>query len=114
MARTGAFLGGIVLGAALGTALGVLVAPRRGKETRQLVRRSLGGIPDVADDVTHTLHQRTEYLLDAAQKSIDEALMRLQEAIATGKKAMEEHRRHLELAEALPESRSLDPPQGEE
>jgi len=111
MARTGAFLGGIVLGAALGTAVGLLVAPRRGKDTRQLVRSSLGGIPDVADDVTQTLHQRTESLLDAAQKSADEALVRLQEAIATGKKAMDEQRRHLEMAEALPESRQLQNPQ---
>ncbi|MEN9206155.1 MAG: YtxH domain-containing protein [Thermostichales cyanobacterium SZTDM-1c_bins_54] len=97
MARAGAFLGGLVLGTAIGTAIGLLVAPRRGKETRQLVRRSLGGIPEVADDVTQSLQQRTERLLDAAQRSADEAWARLQEAIATGKKAMDEQRRQLQL-----------------
>ncbi|GAB4217060.1 MAG: hypothetical protein OHK0012_20600 [Synechococcales cyanobacterium] len=104
MAKThaGAFVGGVVLGAAIGTAIGLLVAPRKGRETRQLVRRSLGGIPDVADDMTHTLHHRTEQLLDAAQRSLDDTMVRLQEAIATGKKAMEEQQRQLELAEEAP------------
>ena len=42
-AKPGLFVKGLAVGALVGTALGVLVAPRPGKQTRNLVRRKTGG-----------------------------------------------------------------------
>ncbi len=36
--RTGSFFGGLLIGAAIGFALGVLFAPRPGEETRELLK----------------------------------------------------------------------------
>lgn len=93
--RTGAFLGGLVVGTAIGTAVGLLLAPRSGRETRRFLRKSAEALPDVAEDVTHNMQYQTERLLDSAQKSLDETLVRLQEAIATGKQAMVQKRHEL-------------------
>jgi len=38
--KSGAFLGGVVIGTAIGAVTGLLVAPRPGKETRQFLRKS--------------------------------------------------------------------------
>ncbi|MFT0817214.1 YtxH domain-containing protein, partial [Synechococcus sp. W60.3] len=38
--RTGAFIGGLLLGTAVGTAIGLLLAPRSGRETRRLLKKS--------------------------------------------------------------------------
>ena len=42
------FVTGIVFGAALGAAIGLLLAPRPGSETRQIVRERAGEYIDVA------------------------------------------------------------------
>ncbi|MDX2271829.1 MAG: YtxH domain-containing protein [Cyanobacteriota bacterium] len=94
--RTGAFIGGLLLGTAIGTAVGLLLAPRSGRETRRFLRKSAEALPEVAEDVTSNLQIQTEKLLDSAQKSLDETLVRLQEAIATGKEAMLQKRRELD------------------
>jgi gas vesicle protein len=93
--RTGAFIGGLLLGTAIGTAIGLLVAPRSGRETRRFLRKSAEALPEVAEDVSTNLQYQTERLLDSAQKSLDETLLRLQEAIATGKEAMVQKQREL-------------------
>ncbi len=90
--RAGAFLGGLLLGAAVGTVVGLLIAPRSGQETRRFLRKSAKALPEVAEDMSSNLHSQTERLLDAAQKNLDETLARLQEAITTGKAAMVQKR----------------------
>lgn len=108
--RTGAFIGGLVVGTAIGTAVGLLLAPRSGRETRRLIRRSAETLPEVAEDVTHNMQYQTERLLDSAQKSLDETLIRLQEAIATGKQAMVQKRYELNRQRLAAESTGeLDP-----
>jgi len=102
--RTGAFLGGLLVGTAVGTAVGLLLAPRSGRETRKFLRKSAEALPDVAEDVTHNMQYQTERLLDSAQKSLDETLVRLQEAIATGKQAMVEKRHELNRQRLAAES----------
>ncbi len=69
---SGKFWGGLFLGSGIGVALGLLLAPRSGKETRQLLKQSAANLPAN---------------VQAAQKNIDEAVQRLQEAIAVGQEA---------------------------
>ncbi len=99
--RTGAFIGGLLLGTAVGTAIGLLLAPRSGRETRRLLKKSAEALPEVAEDVTSSLQYQSEKLLDSAQKSLDEALLRLQQAVAVGKEAMVQKRQELSQAQNL-------------
>jgi gas vesicle protein len=102
--RTGAFIGGLLLGTAVGTLIGLLLAPRSGRETRRLLKKSAEALPEVAEDVASSLQYQSEKLFDAAQRSLDEALLRLQQAVVVGKEAMLQKRRELLQAQ---NSRSL-------
>ncbi|NJK33474.1 MAG: YtxH domain-containing protein [Oscillatoriales cyanobacterium SM2_2_1] len=73
---TGKFWGGLLLGSGIGVALGLILAPRSGKETRQLLKQSAVNLPANVQAAQKT-----------AQKTIDEAVQQLQEAIAIGQEA---------------------------
>ena len=49
--RSGVFIGGMLLGAAVGTLTGLLMAPRTGRETRQLLKKSADALPELAEDL---------------------------------------------------------------
>jgi len=99
--RTGAFIGGLLLGTAVGTVIGLLLAPRSGRETRRLLKKSAEALPEVAEDVTSSLQYQSEKLFDSAQRSLDEALLRLQQAVAVGREAMLQKRQELIQAQNL-------------
>ncbi|MCS6958476.1 MAG: YtxH domain-containing protein [Pseudanabaenaceae cyanobacterium SKYGB_i_bin29] len=65
----GKFLGGVVVGTAIGVVTGILIAPRSGKDTRNLLKKSARQIPLLAE------------------KAWEETLERLQEAIIAGREA---------------------------
>lgn len=65
----GKFLGGMVIGTAIGVVTGILIAPRSGKDTRSLIKKSAKRIPLLAE------------------KAWEETLERLQEAIIAGREA---------------------------
>jgi len=44
--RSGVFIGGLMLGAAIGTLTGLLIAPRTGRETRKLLKKSADASPE--------------------------------------------------------------------
>jgi gas vesicle protein len=46
--RSGLFFGGLMLGSAIGTLTGLLLAPRTGRETRQLLKKSASALPELA------------------------------------------------------------------
>jgi gas vesicle protein len=85
--RSGAFLGGMVIGAALGTIAGLLVAPRTGRETRQLIKKSADALPELAEDLSTTVQLQADRLSESALKNWDGTLGRLREAIAAGVEA---------------------------
>ena len=83
----GKFFGGLVVGSAIGTALGLLLAPRSGKETRQALKRSAQDLPQIAEDLGSNVQYQADRFTEQAQRTIDETLMRLQDAIAVGQEA---------------------------
>jgi gas vesicle protein len=83
----GKFFGGLIVGTTIGAAIGILFAPRTGKETRQALRRSAKDLPKLAEDLGSNVQYQTDRLAEQAQRTIDEAMIRLQEAIATGQDA---------------------------
>jgi gas vesicle protein len=76
----GKFLGGLIVG----TAIGLLFAPRSGKETRQALKRSAQDLdlPQLAEEISSNVQYQADRLTEQAQRTIDEALISLQEAIA--------------------------------
>ncbi|QIZ73110.1 YtxH domain-containing protein [Oxynema aestuarii] len=94
--RTGAFIGGVLLGTAIGTITGLLVAPRSGRKTRQLVKKSAAALPELAEDLSSTLQLQADRLSAKTLRNWDETLVRLREAIASGIEASQLEKEQLD------------------
>ncbi len=82
--RSGVFFGGMMLGATIGAITGLLVAPRTGRETRQLLKKSADALPDLAEDLSTSVQIQADRLSANALRNWDETLDRLRDAIAAG------------------------------
>ncbi|QSV68056.1 MAG: YtxH domain-containing protein [Aphanizomenon flos-aquae DEX188] len=82
--RSGIFIGGLILGAAIGTLAGLLVAPRTGRETRKLVKKSANAIPELAEDISSSVQIQANRLSTSTLQNWDETVDRLREAITIG------------------------------
>lgn len=80
----GAFWAGLSLGAAAGAVTGLLVAPRQGRETRRLIRKSADALPELVEDLAGTLQLQADRLSHQAAGRWEGTLGRLREAIAAG------------------------------
>jgi gas vesicle protein len=107
--RSGSFLGGLLVGSALGTVAGLLFAPRAGHETRRILRKSADALPDLVEDLSTSLQLQSDRLSDSARQSWDETLERLRVAMAEGVVASQQQRQLLEQTETDPLYRDTDP-----
>jgi len=82
--RSGVFIGGFMLGATIGALTGLLVAPRTGRETRKILKKSATAIPELAEDLSTSVQIQADRLSASALRNWDETLDRLREAIAAG------------------------------
>lgn len=82
--KSGAFLGGVLLGTAIGSIVGLLLAPRSGRETRVLLKQSVESIPEVAEDAADSAHEQIDRLVQSARRSLDETIGKLNETIEAG------------------------------
>lgn len=80
----GLFVAGMVIGGLLGTVTGILMAPRSGRETRRIIKKSADALPEMAEDLSTTVQMQADRLSESAQKNWGETLVRLKEAIAAG------------------------------
>lgn len=94
--RSSLFVGGFLVGAALGSIGGLLMAPRSGQETRKLLRKSADALPELAEDLASMLQLHADRLSDNARHSWDDTLGRLQLAIADGIAASQHQRQVLQ------------------
>lgn len=88
--KPGSFLGGVLLGTAIGTLTGLLIAPRSGRETRQLIRKSADALPELVEDLATSLQLQTDRLSDTTLRNWEQTLDRLREAIAAGQAATQQ------------------------
>ena len=65
-------IGGLVLGAAVGAATGILFAPRPGKDTRELIRKQ-------ADTLGDTIKDRGQLLVDAGKRKFGMTMQSIEE-----------------------------------
>ena len=82
--KSGAFLGGVMIGAAIGAVTGLLVAPRTGRETRQILKKSADALPELAEDLSTSIQLQADRLSETALSNWEQTLIRLREAIAAG------------------------------
>ena len=82
--NSGLFVVGVVLGSMVGTVTGLLLAPRSGKETRRIIKKSADALPEMAEDLSTSVQLQADRLSQSAQKNWDGTLTRLKEAIAAG------------------------------
>ncbi|OKH24192.1 gas vesicle protein [Hydrococcus rivularis NIES-593] len=80
----GAFLAGMLVGGAIGTIAGLLIAPRSGKETRRILKKSADALPELAEDLSTSVQLQADRLSESAMRNWNETLDRLKEAIAAG------------------------------
>ena len=88
----GIFLGGVLLGAAVGAVAGLLFAPKTGRETRQLLRKSAEALPELAEDLSASMQIQADRLSETALRNWDDTLLRLREAISAGVDASQRQR----------------------
>ena len=100
--RSGVFIGGVLLGAAVGSLTGLLLAPRTGRETRQILKKSADALPELAEDLSTSVQLQADRLSESALRSWDETLERLREAIAAGQEATGQERLAIKRQTELP------------
>lgn len=96
---SGSFIGGMLLGAALGTITGLLLAPRTGKETRHLLKKSAEALPELAEDLSSSVQLQADRLSETALRNWDSTLTRLKEAIAAGVEATAKEQQNIQRQE---------------
>ena len=82
--QTGLFIGGLIIGGAIGTALGLLIAPRTGKETRKVIKKSADALPEIAEDLSTSIQFQADRLSASTLENWEDTLVRLRSAIAAG------------------------------
>ena len=97
--KSGLFISGLLLGSVIGTATGLLIAPRTGKKTRQLVKKSASAIPQLTTDLSTSLKFQTDRFSDSTTNSWEEILERVKQALAAGLEASQKERKILSQIE---------------
>ncbi len=105
--RSGVFIGGLMLGATIGALAGLLAAPRTGRETRKLLKKSADAIPELAEDLSTSVQLQADKLSTNALRNWDETLDRLRDAIAAGIDASQRESQVLKRQPAKPDTESL-------
>jgi gas vesicle protein len=80
----GTFIGGVILGAAIGAVAGLLAAPRKGRDTRKLLQKTATAVPQMAEDISSSVRLQADRLGAAASDNWHDTLDRLSIAIEAG------------------------------
>lgn len=84
------YLGWFFLGAMLGAAAALLLTPRTGKETREVLRERGGEFAKRAQDYVKDTQVRAGEFFDKGREIFEEQTQRLMAAFEAGKEAMKE------------------------
>ncbi|MBD2427741.1 YtxH domain-containing protein [Phormidium sp. FACHB-1136] len=96
--QSGGFWGGLVIGVAVGAVTGLLLAPRTGRETRKILKKSADALPELVEDLATSVHLQADRLSETALTNWEHTLVRLRDAIAAGQAASRQEYEHLTQA----------------
>lgn len=82
------FLAGMGLGALVGAATALLLAPKSGEETRQDIKNVTEELKVKADQVVKDLSESSEDLVQRSKELLESAKDKVQSAIETGRSTM--------------------------
>jgi len=85
--KSDGLLSGMVIGAALGAIAGILAAPRTGRDTRRILKKSADALPELAEDLATSIQFQADKLSDTTLSNWDGTLGRLREAVLAGRVA---------------------------
>ncbi|NJL46976.1 MAG: YtxH domain-containing protein [Leptolyngbyaceae cyanobacterium SM2_5_2] len=97
---SGGFWGGMIVGTAMGAVVGLLIAPRTGRETRQILRKSADALPELVEDLSASVYLQADRLSETALANWEHTLTRLRAAIAAGQAASRQEFEHLRQTSA--------------
>ncbi|MCY7334730.1 MAG: YtxH domain-containing protein [Chamaesiphon sp.] len=80
----GTFIGGMLIGAAIGAVTGLLVAPCKGRDTRKILSKTVTAVPQMAEDISSSVQLQADRLSTAASDRWHDTLDRLSTAISAG------------------------------
>jgi gas vesicle protein len=78
------FIGGIFVGAAIGVVAGILAAPRKGRDTRKILNKTVSALPQMAEDIASSVQLQADRLSAATGDRWHDTLDRLTTAISAG------------------------------
>ena len=90
MSDFGKFVGGLMMGGAIGGLLGVLLAPRKGEETRQLIADSAGEARKKAECSLNDIQTKTDKAIEDLQKTGQEVLHKVADSVGPLEKKAED------------------------
>ncbi len=82
--NSGRFIGGMLIGAAVGAVTGLLVAPCKGRDTRKILSKTVTAVPQMAEDISSSVQLQADRLSMAAGDRWHDTLDRLSTAISAG------------------------------
>ncbi len=77
----GKFLAGFTIGAALGAITGILLAPKSGEETRELISNTAKDVLEKTDEKVKDIQDKAETVVSELQKKGDEIMGNIQDFI---------------------------------
>jgi gas vesicle protein len=78
------FIGGMFVGAAIGAVAGILAAPRKGRDTRKILNKTVSAVPQIAEDIASSVQFQADKLSAATGDRWRDTLDRLTTAISAG------------------------------
>ncbi|MEM8830614.1 MAG: YtxH domain-containing protein [Cyanobacteria bacterium P01_G01_bin.19] len=74
----------MMIGSAIGALVGLIAAPRTGKETRKVIKKSADALPELAEDLSTSIQFQASRLSESTLENWEGTLLRLRQAIAAG------------------------------
>jgi gas vesicle protein len=91
------FIGGILVGTAIGVVVGLLTAPRKGRDTRKILSKTATAVPQMAEDISSSVKFQADRLTTTVGDNWHDTLDRLSESIAAGIVASQSEDRQIDL-----------------
>ena len=101
--KFGAFVGGALLGGALGAVLGLLMAPRSGTDTRHQLAEGIADIREKSAKMVEDVSESTGGRFGNVRETLGKKISLISEAIDAGRKAAGEARTDRPAAEGKAE-----------